>query len=331
MRIKLLLGIVLFFHIVVAQTKTAADFGLQQLFFSYKGDPVEILIKSKKGEENVKKPLFFFCQGSLPQPLIRYNESGQYPTFHFKTDSLSQYYHLVIVSKPYIPVVADIKNLDQKNMTYIDSLGKVPKEYTDRNYLSYYTDRNIEVIKYLQTLPWVDSKKLVVGGHSEGSTIAAKIAADYDKVTHLIYSGGNPLGRIMSIITENRFRETVEQPEAENAIVYWQNVVNDKNNLSAEYGDTYRATYEFSEPSLHYLQHLKIPVLVVYGTKDWSAAANDYLRVEMIRQAKKNFSFIPVIGTEHNFFPVDEENRPNYQIKNWEKVVGEWEKWLLAH
>ncbi len=331
MRISLLICFGLLSYVVVGQTKTPVDFGLQHLVYHYKGDPVAILVKSKKGEENVKKPLFFFCQGSLPQPLIRYNEHGSYPTFHFNTDSLSLNYHLVIVGKPYIPVMVAIEDLDKKSMTYIDSAGKVPKEYTDRNYLSYYTDRNIELIKYLQTLPWVSDEKLVVAGHSEGSTVAAKMALDCDKITHLIYSGGNPLGRIMSIITEYRFNETVEQPNAENALAYWQNVVDDKTNLSDEHGDTYRATYEFSEPSINHLQQLKIPVLVTYGTKDWSAAANDYLRVEIIRQGKKNFSFIPVIGTEHNFFPVDQNNVPNYQIKNWEKVVRDWGKWLRVH
>ncbi|MBW3518613.1 alpha/beta hydrolase [Flavobacterium sp. NKUCC04_CG] len=331
MRIKLLLCLVLLSYVALGQAKKPEDFGLQHIEYTYNGDPVDILIKSKKGEENIKKPLFFLCQGSLPQPLIRYDERGQYPTFHFNTDSLAQKYHLVIVGKPYIPLMVEIKDLDKKSQTYIDSTGKVPVEYTDRNYLSYYTHRNIAVIKYLQNLAWVSSERLVVAGHSEGSTVAAKMALDCDKITHLIYSGGNPLGRIMSIITEYRFSETVEQPNAENALAYWQNVVDDKTNLSDEHGDTYRATYEFSEPSINHLQQLKIPVLVTYGTKDWSASANDYLRVEIIRQGKKNFSFIPVIGTEHNFFPVDQNNIPNYQVKNWGKVVRDWEIWLAAN
>lgn len=331
MRIKLLIWLGLVCYVALGQEKNPEDFGLQHIAYTYNGDPVDILIKSKKGEENIKKPLFFLCQGSLPQPLIRYDGRGQYPTFHFNTDSLAQKYHLVIVGKPYIPLMVEIKDLDKKSQTYIDSTGKVPVEYTDRNYLSYYTNRNITVIKYLQSLAWVSSERLVVAGHSEGSTVAAKMALDCDKITHLIYSGGNPLGRIMSIITEYRFSETIEQPNAENALVYWQNVVDDKTNLSDEHGDTYRATYEFSEPSINHLQQLKIPVLVTYGTKDWSASANDYLRVEVIRQGKKNFSFIPVIGTEHNFFPVDQNNIPNYQVRNWGKVVKDWETWLAAH
>ena len=43
---------------------------------------------------------------------------------------------------------------------------------------------------------WVAKSKLVLAGHSEGSTIAAKLATKNNKVTHLIYSGGNPNGRV---------------------------------------------------------------------------------------------------------------------------------------
>ena len=41
-------------------------------------DTVDILIKSKKGEELRPKPLLLFCQGSLPIPLlVKYNENGK--------------------------------------------------------------------------------------------------------------------------------------------------------------------------------------------------------------------------------------------------------------
>jgi hypothetical protein len=85
-------------------------------------------------------------------------------------------------------------------MTYVDSLGNCPKEYSDRNLISYYVQRNIEIIKHLQKQKWVSSYQLVVAGHSEVSSVAAKMAAECNKITHLIYAGGSPLGRIMSIV-----------------------------------------------------------------------------------------------------------------------------------
>jgi dienelactone hydrolase len=311
------------------QAKTPKEFGFKHIVFNYKGDNVEILIKSKKGEENIPKPIFFFCQGSLPIPLIKYHEKDVYGVFPFNPDSLSVNYHLVIVSKPYIPVIADYKTLSS-SFNYIDSSGKFPKEYSDRNLLTYYFPRNIAVLKHLQKLKWVKTNQLVIAGHSEGSTIASKMAADYKKITHLIYAGGNPMGRIMSLIGEGRQNETDTDSTrfGEDEIKYWEAVVKNKTNMDDSQGDTHRATFEFSKPPIMFLEKLKIPVLVSYGTKDWSAPFNDFMRVEFIRQEKNNFTFQSYVGTEHNFFPLTNDNKPNYDIFNWDNVANDWLKWL---
>jgi dienelactone hydrolase len=313
------------------QTKTPEDFGFRHIVYKYKNDNVDILIFSKKGEEDVKKPLFFFCQGSLPIPLIRYDEYGGYGVFTFNTDSISEKYHLVIVSKPYIPVMAEIKTLSGNYRTYVDSTGKTPKEYSDRNLLNYYVQRNKAVIRYLQKQKWVSPTPLVVAGHSEGSSVAAKMAADCNKITHLIYSGGCPLGRIMSIIGQNRAVETDTDTTrfGDSSMNYWEKVVKNKNCMDALQGDTYKTTFDFSyPPPIKHLEQLKIPVLVTFGTEDESAPFNDYLQAETIRQGKRNFTFKAYIGTEHNFYPLTEDGKPNFAINNWNKVANDWLNWL---
>ena len=309
------------------QSKTAKDYGFTHLQFDYKSDKVDILIKSKKGEENKKKPLFFFCQGSLPQPLIKYDEKGIYGVFTFNPDSLTNKYHLVIVGKPGIPLIKEVKTLGP-NFTYVDSLGNYPKEYTERNLLDYYVDRDIKIIKFLQKQDWVSNRQLVIAGHSEGSTVAAKIASVSHLATHLIYSGGNPMGRIMSILQQYRANETDSLKYGEDGFDYWQDVVKHKTNMDATHGDTDKTTYEFSIPPIDYLEKLKIPVLVCYGTKDWCAPFVDFMRVDFIRKGKNNFKFNPYIGTDHNYFPLTKENKPNYDIFNWDKVANDWLKWL---
>lgn len=297
-----------------------------------KGDTVDVLIKSKKGEEQKKKPLFLFCQGSLPIPLIiKYDDNGKkgiYNVFVFNPDSLSNYYHLAIISKPYVPLIVDQKSLNN-DLTYNDSEGKFPEKYVERNLLDYYIDRNIFVIKFLQNQSWVSKSKLVVSGHSEGSTIAAKLALHSPQVTQLIYSGGNPLGRILSIIERQRADETDSTKYAEEGIKYWEKIVADPTNMDASKGDTYKATYEFSIPPIQYLQRLKIPVLICYGTKDYSSPFNDYLRIEMIRQKRRNFTFKAYIGTDHNYFPLKANGETNYDIFNWDKVADDWKEWLM--
>ena len=317
-----------FFHNVFAQEKTAKDFGFRQLNFPYQNDTVQVLIQSKEGEENRPKPLFFFCQGSLPIPLIIYNDKDVYGTFPFIADSLTQKYHLVIVSKPGVPLMKDAADL-QPDLTYRESNGDFPKKYTEKNFLSYYVPRNLAVIRYLQKQPWVNPKRLVVAGHSEGSTIAVKMAAVDKRITHLIYSGGNPMGRIVSILQQSRARETEQSPQAENDLKYYARVVAEKEDLSSlQGGDSHKTLYEFSEPVFPYLEKLRIPVLITYGTLDWNRPYVDYLRADFIRKNKTNTQFKAYIGTEHNYFPMNENHEIDYEQFNWDKVAGEWLDWL---
>jgi dienelactone hydrolase len=324
-----------FFLLIVisafGQVITPEDFGFRHIVYKYKNDNVDILIFSKKGEYDIKKPLFFFCQGSLPTPLIAFDENGAYGTFPFIPYNLSEKYHLVIVSKPYIPVVVNVSAL-QSNFAYIDSSGNYPKEYSDRNLLSYYAQRNIKIIKYLQKQKWVSSGQFIVAGHSEGSSIAAKMASESKKITHLIYSSGNPLGRILNIIAGYRAREadTDSTRLGESSMVYWKKVVKNKNCMDSPHGgDTDKTTFDFSyPPPIKYLEKLKIPILVTFGTKDACAPFNDFFQVETIRQGKRNFTFRAYIGTEHNYFPLTENGKPDHNIFNWDKVADDWLNWL---
>ena len=330
---KPLLTILLLTFSIFLFGQNTEEFGFRHLQTIYNSDTVDILIKSKKGEEQIKKPLFLFCQGSLPIPLIiKYDENGKkgiYNVFVFNPDSLSNNYHLAIISKPFVPLIADKKSLSN-DLTFADSLGKYSTDYTKRNILDYYVDRDIQVIKFLQKQNFISTEKLVIAGHSEGSAIAANIAYKFKGATELIYSGGSPLGRIMSIIERARKEQLKDTTRNVNGIFeYWdQTVENKSNDIST--GDTFKGQYQFSFPPLiEILLKLNIPVLVTYGTNDFGALAqNDYLRIATIAKQKKNFTFKDYVGLDHNFFPLLQNDKPDYNIFNWDKVAEDWRKWL---
>lgn len=314
--------------IVFSQTKSPKDFGFKHLQIDYNGDKVDILVKSKKGQENTPKPLFFFIQGSLPHPLIITENGGNYGVFPFDTENIELNYHLVIVGKPFTPVMMEKNKL--KNLQFVDSTtNSFSKEYIKRNYLDYYVNRDIKVLDFLLKQKWVQKNKLVISTHSEGSTIGSKLCLLYPKVTHLIYSGGNPFGRYMSIILQDRFEEMTDSlVNTENTFNHWNDIVKEPNRIDNLKGDTFKGTYGFSIPPISYLRKLKIPVLVSYGTMDYCSPFNDYMRLEFIEKGLKNFSFKSYVGLEHNYFPKDKLGNVDFKEFNWNKVSDDWLKWL---
>ncbi|WP_395058501.1 dienelactone hydrolase family protein [Flavobacterium sp.] len=318
---KILLIMLLISKNYAIAQKTPEDFGYRQMSFKFQDDKVDLIVISKKGEEKIAKPLFFFCQGSLPRSVVIYDEKGLYGTLPFNETPFLDEYHIIIIAKPTIPIIANA-NILGKNFMYLkDKENEIPpKGYTDRNYLDYYVFRNNFILKQLSKERWVDKKKLVVAGHSEGSSIASKMAILYPKITHLIYSGGNPFGRIANILSEENDKETI--------INYWKTVVENSTVINYNGGDTYKATYSFSLPQRENLLQLKIPILVTYGSKDVAANYNDLFQIEVIRDRKQNFRFINYSGLEHNFFAVNEKSEPIYEKENWDKVAKDWLEWL---
>ena len=73
---------------------------------------------------------------------------------------------------------------------------------------------------------------------------------------------------------------------------------------------------------------LEIPVLISYGTKDWSAPFNDLFQMEAIREKKKNILFNSYLNLEHNYFPINENGTANQEIYNWDKIAEDWLQWL---
>lgn len=97
--------------IYAAAQKVPEDFGYRHIKLKYLDDPVDVIVISKVGEERIAKPLFLFCQDSLPKPIIRYSEKGLYEILPFQEEGLLEDFHIVIVGKPFIPVISNTEKL----------------------------------------------------------------------------------------------------------------------------------------------------------------------------------------------------------------------------
>ncbi|WP_125916458.1 alpha/beta hydrolase family protein [Hymenobacter coccineus] len=295
-------------------------FGYRHLVVMFGRDSVDVLVLSQSGEAAVRKPLLLWAQGSLPTPLILYDQRGPYPVFPFHPKEVLRTCHLAIIGKPGIPLVADVEG---KNPNQMFGATQPSAYYCQRNYLTYYVQRDVAVLRYLKKQPWVDAGRVVVGGHSEGSTIAAHLAAVPGLVSRAVYLSGNPLGRLMSMLAEAR--QAGDTASATGTFRRWQEAVADPAAADCV-GDDNRNTYSFSTPLLPVLLRAQVPIFVGYGTQDRGVSGDDYLRLEAIRRHKTNFTFRAYAGREHNFFGV-KDGQVNYDDFYWDAVGAEFLRW----
>lgn len=290
---------------------------------------------------NQKKPVLLFCQGSLPNPLFFELRDGGIFFFgggisNFDLKYIRKQYHLVVISMPTVPIFAETKDLN-------DQYCYVPAELENRNinptfarenYLEKYVSRAQKVIRFLWKQSWVSHDKLVVFGHSQGTKIATRLAAENKKITHLGLFAPNPFGRIDQFIRDQRTM-------AESGQISWQEADQNMNDYYQEYESSfnpdsiksnpyYREINSFSEPLLPYWLKLEIPVFMVYATGDSVSDLMDIMPLFFIQNRKKNISFHRRLNENHNFFEVDENGSPNYEKGHWPEVVNDFVDWTLT-
>ena len=227
---------------------------------------------------NEKKPIFLWCQGSLPIPIFceiknygYYFIGGGVSNFDYK--EITKAFHLVIISMPKTPILAKKENLN-KSYEYVLNI-EVPhqylEEYIEANFLENYVNRANTVLNFLKDQSWVNNDKLVVAGHSQGTKIATKLATQ-NNITHLGLFSANPFGRIDQYIREARLDaqlgkiswKKADSLMNENYLFYQQ--VNNKDSIKVN--PSLKAWKSFTETYYDDWLTLDIPIYLAYGTED---------------------------------------------------------------
>lgn len=328
--------IVIFFLVLFSlqiNAQKPKDFGFRHLQYIIDGDSVDVLIKSKKGDENKKKPLFFSVQGSLAVPLIIHNgkQRVQYPSL--EEGFVEDIYHLIIVNKPGVPLVAHKDSLVDGREYFIDKENYIYSEnYLKNNHLNYYVKRNITIIDSLFKKSWVDPSKLIISGHSQGSGIALSMCKNTEKATHLIYSSGTPYySTILAMLSKERMQEKNKpNPRVKKVFQYWREVISDSLNYKNPNRDSNLTLSSFSNNDYIILKKLKIPVLISYGTKDESSPYQDLFKIETIKENITNITFNTYIGLGHNY-QLQHPTKENEKTDFLADVVLDWLEWIKVN
>ena len=326
----------------IAQTTKLED--LCQVFHLPDGkDTTTFIVFGNKDDLKVKKPLFLFRQGSQPTPFILSDSSKYYLLTPFYFKDYKSEYHFVIIQKPGVRLVATQQFINE----YQRAMGQpsAPEEkfmtekYLANNYLERYVDQCDKVINYLVKQPFVDSKKIVFCGGSEGFQVGAELVANHNKaVTHTILFSGKQ-GRRYEVMMQ-QFRERVErgemtpeegQEQIDKMYLIWEDICQNPTSTDKSFGDTYRAWYSFSQPVLPNLLKIGTPLYIAYGTADKEMAPSlDNLPLEFIANGKKNLTLKSYYDHDHQFFKMkrDASGKVIDKEYNGDAVAKEWMEWL---
>lgn len=299
----------------------------------FAGDTAQMVFTGSERDLQEKKGVFLFIQGSLPNPLLMWQDTLTFSGLPFNPKPWSDRYHFVAVSKPGIPVLAELGKLNQ-NYCYVDpASGEFPKKYRNHNYLEYYLEQHRVALDWLLKQPWVDASRIVVCGGSQGATVAARLASVHKGITHLIYFSGNPNGRLDEEVRRTQQQQAAGKLNGVEAAAklaelqqYWKWLYENAESLDDAAGDPPKTTVSFSKPVREYLAGLDIPVLVAFGTADLTAAPCATLPLDFLRLGKKNLTLKVYPNYDHHFFEQKSDgSEPEYRM---DTAFREWMDWI---
>jgi pimeloyl-ACP methyl ester carboxylesterase len=308
-----------------------------QFSLKSKNDSINFVVVDTSLQQ--KKPVFLWCQGSLPIPLFAELEEygyiflgGGVSNFDYKT--IVKKFHLVIISMPKTPVSVDKEHLN-RSMQYIpnpEQPHNFSKAFYEADFLENYVERGQAVLKFLKKQKWVDRKQLVIAGHSQGSKVATKIAVNHSEVTHLGLFGANPFGRIDQMIREARLKAElgkISQAKADSIIKDQYDFFRYVQDDSARKEDpSLKAWKSFEQMFYRDWLKLEIPIYLAYGTADRTSDLCDLIPLYFIAAGKENLTMKRYWGWEHNFFEVSKDGAINYEKAHWAEVMNTFLNWI---
>ena len=324
--------------ITFSQTRELFNNEVIRFQLPVKNDTIEFLVADTVLKS--KKPVLLFLQGSMPLPMY-FELNGKKELFgggiaNFNLDSIRKQYHLVVISMPNTPFCVAENHLN-RDYCYVPDTANASvflKAFYQADVLENYVSRANKVIAFLRKQTWVDKRKLVVAGHSQGTHVAVVLASKNKNITQLGLFSYDSYGRVEKIIRGIR-------KDAETNKISWgkaDSLINDRYEFNKAIHDPeflkehpeYLNWNSFAQSTIEILLKLEIPIYVAYGTNDNSAALSDYLPVYFDRAKKGNLTLKRYVNREHNFYGIDEKGRVNYKDKYWVEVVNAFTNWTLT-
>lgn len=281
--------------------QTPEQQGLKEFTLNHKNDTIKFYISNFK-PDSVNKKIFLYIQGSGAYPMVNSTDKEECCFNNYPKKLMKQFpkdYAFVYINKSGLPYYANIDHF-------------TPGEaFNENNNVLERADIADEVLNYLLNNIYPEARVVAVLGHSEGSDVAAKLAAINNKVTHLCFASGNGPPQIFNDILFIRRRMNAHEISPEEAqkqidALYSgiDSVYNEPNSTSKYFnGDTYKWNYAINQPAIDNLLKINIPVFLTIGSNDDKVPVegSDFIAAEFIRHRKNNLTYKVYPNCNHNY------------------------------
>ncbi len=300
--------------------------GFKEINLKVKNDTIKFIFSST----NKPKPTILFLQGSLPLPIVFYNEKSTNTLIPFNLKPYLEKFNFIIIARKGIPLVGSYEK-DSKG--YLDPKGKVPSIYLQNDNLKYRTFQANEVLNYVYKQNWVKRDSIFVIGHSEGYRVAAKLSENNKIISKLVCMSADPFNRTTEEIVKQRIKclsnnqDSIFQSKINNFIDNYKSIGKNIEEYKDDY-DLYNWASYNSELTFESLKKFKNPILVVYGTDDSTASNNDLLPF-LIKNQDLTLKVYP--DCDHNYFKkeFDKQGKKIEDSYHWDNVFKDISEWLL--
>jgi dipeptidyl aminopeptidase/acylaminoacyl peptidase len=229
---------------------------------------------------------------------------------------------LLIVEKP------GVKYLD--NPPDPGGASRGSPEFHKEHTLERWVEAVHAAIVACRKLPKIRADRLLVAGHSEGGIVAAKLAGDYDRISHVaVLAGGGPtqLYDLLTLAKEGEFFRRVSddpQQRVQHVLNEWNKIQADPDNADKLFfGHPYRRWSSFLKTStLEQLLRAEAKIYVAQGTADRAVAWESFelLRAGLLSRGK-NVQFDAVEGADHSFAIRTQDPPADGWQKTWERII----------
>ena len=300
---------------------------------------------TEKGIDEKKPLLFLFCGTSgLPTMLVVQSGGQSLQLGTVPPDQLSHFsdqFHVAFMAKAGTPFCDTVEVDEIDPMRNLEEY-RPSKEYVQKSGMEWEMQASSLVIEALFDKLLISENKVIVLGISEGGILGTRLAAENDRITHLVSVISCGLNQFYSSII-NRRMDAVSgelthqeaQEEIDKLFAIYKDIYSDPNNTEKwYYGHPYKRWGSFcNDIPLTHLVELDIPILFVNGSADRSnpILQSDYIMLEFIRLGKTNLTYHVMPGVDHSLHEVVVEKGKRKAVSHREEVFNVILDWIAAH